>query len=79
MSGTQAFAIYCPSEFFSWLSEVLLAVLVLLWLGVSAFTIKHGLSGRLFNSPCMKDLPLEQEVAACELPPDNFVRNCSPV
>ena len=76
ISGTQSFANVCPSAFFAWLSVALLAVLSLLWIVVSAYTIKHTLDGRLLKAPCVKDLPQRQAEPGCELRDDTSA--CAP-
>jgi tellurite resistance protein TehA-like permease len=64
--STMEFGNIFPSMFFKVLGTIFAVAVILLWCVVAAGTAKGAWNGRLFNAPCLKNLPKKDD----SLPPD---------
>ena len=57
-AATIELGIMLPSMFLSWLAEVFIIILVVLWFAVSAGTVKNAINRTLFVAPCAQTGPI---------------------
>lgn len=55
--STMEFGRIFPSQFFKVLGTIFAVAVIILWCVVAAGTVRGAWSGRLFNAPCLKNLP----------------------
>ena len=60
--STLEFSRIFPSLFFKVLGTIFAVAVILLWCVVAAGTVKGGWNGKLFNAPCLKNLPRKDVV-----------------
>jgi tellurite resistance protein TehA-like permease len=61
--STMEFGNIFPSLFFKVLGTIFAVAVILLWCVVAAGTARGAWSGRLFNAPCLKNLPKKEDSA----------------
>jgi tellurite resistance protein TehA-like permease len=61
--STMEFGNIFPSLFFKVLGTIFAVAVILLWCVVAAGTARGAWTGRLFNAPCLKNLPKKEDKA----------------
>jgi hypothetical protein len=64
--STMEFGRIFPSLFFKVLGTIFAVAVIILWCVVAAGTARGAWSGRLFNAPCLKNLPKKDDERAQE-------------
>lgn len=58
---TIEFGVQMPSLFFRVLGTIFSVAVIILWCIVMAGTVRGAIDGRLFNAPCLANLPKKEE------------------
>jgi tellurite resistance protein TehA-like permease len=65
--STMEFGNIFPSLFFKVLGTIFAVAVILLWCVVAAGTARGAWTGRLFNAPCLKNLPKKEDKVAMDV------------